>query len=245
MKSVRKLAAVFAALLTSTLMLAGTATAAPAAPDRAATTATAAAPTAPKYFTGSGGGPYNIAVQNARLTAYGAAAQEGYPAANCRVVRGPIGYQVNETYWQIFIEIYCLPPVPSDAGPIVGVHSDKCVDVKGANTADGTPIQLYTCNGGVAQAWKIHSDGTIRALGKCMDVQYAKTENGSHIGLNSCHGAGNQRWEKLPGGLLRNVHSGKCLDALGWQTGNGARLGIWTCSPTHTNQQWKGAGMNG
>ncbi|MEU3820671.1 MULTISPECIES: RICIN domain-containing protein [unclassified Streptomyces] len=79
--------------------------------------------------------------------------------------------------------------------------------------------------------------------GTRMNVQYAKTENGSLLGLNTCHGAGNQRWEKLPGGLLRNVHSGRCLDALGWRTADGSRLGIWDCTPHHTNQQWTGPGL--
>ncbi|MFI6411623.1 RICIN domain-containing protein [Streptomyces sp. NPDC050585] len=49
--------------------------------------------------------------------------------------------------------------VAAAAGQIVGVHSGKCVDVKGANTADGTPIQLYRCNGTAAQQWKLEADG--------------------------------------------------------------------------------------
>lgn len=129
------------------------------------------------------------------------------------------------------------------SGQIVGVHSGKCVDVKGAKTADGTPIQLYACNGTSAQSWKLEAGGTVRALGKCLDVQYAKTENGSLLGLNSCHQGTNQKWEQLPGGLLRGVHSGKCLDALGWATGNGTRLGIWDCAQGHTNQQWRGSAL--
>ncbi|MFI6411624.1 RICIN domain-containing protein [Streptomyces sp. NPDC050585] len=48
---------------------------------------------------------------------------------------------------------------------------------------------------------------------------------------------------ELPGGLLRNVHSGRCLDALGWRTADGSRLGIWDCTPHHTNQQWTGPGL--
>ena len=49
---------------------------------------------------------------------------------------------------------------PSHAGPvangrynIVAVHSGKCVDVDNAGTADGTPIQQYTCNGTDAQVF--------------------------------------------------------------------------------------------
>ncbi|WP_158866345.1 RICIN domain-containing protein [Streptomyces xanthophaeus] len=125
----------------------------------------------------------------------------------------------------------------------MGVHSGKCLDVKGSKTADGTPIQIYACNGTDAQAWKPEANGTVRALGKCLDVQYGKTENGSLIGLNSCHEGLNQKWEQLPGGLLRSVHSGRCLDVLGSDTGNGSRVGIWDCTPHHTDQQWRGSAL--
>ncbi|MFF5448033.1 ricin-type beta-trefoil lectin domain protein [Streptomyces sp. NPDC012888] len=209
--------------------------AAPAAP------AAALAPTAPKYFVGTGYGPLNIATDAAWNTAYAQAVNEGYTANRCARSAGPVASPIGTGYYQVVLEIYCTPPPPPGSGQIVGVHSGKCVDVKGASTKDGAPIQLYDCNGSDAQAWRLEGDGTLRALGRCMDVQYAKTENGSLLGLNSCHQGLNQKWELLPGGLLRSVHSGKCLDALGWQTGNGARLGIWDCTPHHTNQQWRGA----
>ncbi|MFD4144538.1 ricin-type beta-trefoil lectin domain protein [Streptomyces sp. NPDC058572] len=245
MRLARWLATTAATVIAGASLFTGTATAAPGNAAPAAAPAVAAAPAAPKYFTGAGYGPYNIAVQAAWNSAYAQAANEGYPAANCSRTRGPVGNELSPGYWQLLVQIYCVPPPPPGSGQIAGVHSGKCVDVKGAGTSDGTPIQLYACNGTAAQSWKLEPDGTLRALGKCLDVQYAKTENGSLLGLNTCHGAGNQRWEKLPGGLLRSVHSGRCLDALGWATGNGARLGIWDCTPHHTNQQWTGPGLGG
>ncbi|MFE1930906.1 ricin-type beta-trefoil lectin domain protein [Streptomyces sp. NPDC059474] len=39
-------------------------------------------------------------------------------------------------------------------GQITGVGG-KCVDVAGANSANGTPIQLYDCNGSAAQQWTV------------------------------------------------------------------------------------------
>ncbi|MFG3497029.1 ricin-type beta-trefoil lectin domain protein [Streptomyces sp. NPDC047928] len=257
MKLARWLAAVAATVMAGATLFGGTATATPRDGAPAAETAvtaatarttagaaeTALAPTVPKYFLGTGYGPWAIAVEAAWATAYAAAEREGYPAANCKKSAGPRGGELSPGYWQVLVEVYCVPPPQPGAGQIVGDHSGKCVDVKGANTKDGTPIQLYSCNGTAAQSWKLEADGTLRALGKCLDVQYAKTENGSLLGLNTCHGAGNQLWEKLPGGLLRSVHSGRCLDALGWGTGNGTRLGIWDCTPHHTNQQWTGPGL--
>ena len=48
----------------------------------------------------------------------------------------------------------------------------KCLDVSGGGTADGTKIQLWTCNGSGAQNWTPQSDGTLRnpQSGKCLDV---------------------------------------------------------------------------
>src|SRR5262249_23194851 len=47
------------------------------------------------------------------------------------------------------------PPPPPSSGPtgqITGI-AGKCVDVRAAGTADGTPVQLYDCNGTNAQQW--------------------------------------------------------------------------------------------
>src|SRR5437016_1346896 len=62
-------------------------------------------------------------------------------------------------------------------GAITG-FGGKCVDVSGANNANGTRVQLWTCNGTNAQSWTLGTDGTIRALGKCLDVSGGSTTNG-------------------------------------------------------------------
>ncbi|WP_407835999.1 ricin-type beta-trefoil lectin domain protein [Streptomyces sp. DSM 116496] len=248
MKLARCLSAAAAALFAVTALFASPAGATPATTPAAAAAPAAVsgalAPTAPKYFTGMGYGPYNIAVEGAWSSAYGQAVGEGYETFRCSKSNGPRAMPIGgDGYYQVLVEIYCNPAPPAGSGQIVGVHSGKCLDVKAAGTKDGTPIQIYQCNGTDAQAWKLESDGTVRALGRCMDVQFAKTENGSLIGLNSCHQGLNQKWEAIPGGLLRSVHSGKCLDALGWATANGARVGLWDCMPTATNQQWRGSAL--
>ena len=55
----------------------------------------------------------------------------------------------------------------------------KCLDVSNGGTADGTKIQLWTCNGTAAQQWTTSGDGTLRALGKCLDVNNSGTANGT------------------------------------------------------------------
>ncbi|MEU5674931.1 RICIN domain-containing protein, partial [Micromonospora sp. NPDC047753] len=73
----------------------------------------------------------------------------------------------------------------------------KCLDVAGAATADGTKIQLYTCNGTAAQNWVAQADGTLRspASGKCLDVSGNNSADSTAVHLWTCvSGAANQKW---------------------------------------------------
>ncbi|MDZ5447651.1 chitosanase [Micromonospora sp. 4G57] len=122
------------------------------------------------------------------------------------------------------------------AGPITGLGG-KCVDVAGANPANGTPVQLWDCNGTAAQAWTVgNADDSVRALGKCLDVTAASTADGARVQLYDCNGTGAQKWAASNGALV-NTGSGKCLDATGGSTANGTRLQIWSCSG-NANQRW-------
>ncbi|GAA4964794.1 hypothetical protein GCM10023238_35510 [Streptomyces heliomycini] len=38
-------------------------------------------------------------------------------------------------------------------GTVVGVQSGLCLEAAGAGTANGTAVQLWTCNGGSNQKW--------------------------------------------------------------------------------------------
>ncbi|KAB1946755.1 ricin-type beta-trefoil lectin domain protein [Micromonospora sp. ALFpr18c] len=132
---------------------------------------------------------------------------------------------------------YGLPSASAaTAGPITGL-AGKCVDVAGANPANGTAVQLYDCNGSAAQTWTVgNTDNSVRALGKCLDVTAASTANGAKVQLYDCNGTGAQKWTASSGALV-NTGSGKCLDVTDRSTANGARLQIWTCGGT-SNQQW-------
>jgi len=128
------------------------------------------------------------------------------------------------------------PPPAGSAGPITGI-AGKCADVASANSANGTAIQLWTCNGTNAQSWTVGTDGTLRALGKCMDITAAGTTNGTVVQLYDCNGTGAQVWQAQSNGTLRNPASGRCLDATGPSSADGTRLQIWDCSGG-SNQVW-------
>ncbi|WP_369264562.1 family 16 glycosylhydrolase [Streptomyces sp. R35] len=120
--------------------------------------------------------------------------------------------------------------------PITGL-AGKCVDVAGANPANGTPVQLYDCNGTAAQKWTVSSDGTLRALGKCLDVTGNGTADGSTVQLWDCTGGPNQKWTVTAAHDIVNPQANKCLDVTGNNSANGTRLQIWSCSGG-ANQKW-------
>ncbi|MFG1759631.1 chitosanase [Micromonospora echinofusca] len=132
---------------------------------------------------------------------------------------------------------YGLPSASAAAaGPVTGLGG-KCVDVAGANPTNGTPVQLWDCNGTAAQVWTVgNADGSVRALGKCLDVTAASTVDGAKVQLYDCNGTGAQKWTASNGALV-NTGSGKCLDVTDWSTANSTRLQIWSCSGT-ANQRW-------
>ncbi|MEU9685487.1 RICIN domain-containing protein [Amycolatopsis japonica] len=123
-----------------------------------------------------------------------------------------------------------------NTGRITGIGG-KCVDVAGANTANGTPIQITDCNGNAAQNWTVGGDGTIRALGKCMDVSGGGTADGTAVQLWDCNGTGAQKWAISGARDIVNPQANKCLDATGNSSANGTRLQIWTCGGG-ANQKW-------
>ncbi len=121
-------------------------------------------------------------------------------------------------------------------GQITG-YQGLCLDVRAANNADGTPVQVYTCNGTNAQSWTVdNTSNTVQALGKCLDVTGAGTANGTLVQLYTCNGTGAQVWQPQSNGELVNPNSGKCLDDTGWG-GSGTQVQIWACADS-ANQQW-------
>jgi hypothetical protein len=129
-----------------------------------------------------------------------------------------------------------LPGAASGTGEVTGVNG-KCLDVDNSQTADGTKVQVWTCNGTGAQQWTLPGDGTVRALDKCLDVSGGGSADGTRIQLWTCNGSGAQKWAPQADGTVRNPQSGKCLDASGGTWNDGTPVHLWTCH-TGPNQKW-------
>ncbi|WP_189939357.1 lectin, partial [Streptomyces sulfonofaciens] len=139
--------------------------------------------------------------------------------------------------------LFTAVPAQAADGQITGL-AGKCIDVAGANSANGTAVQLYDCNGTTAQRWSNSGDGTLRALGKCLDVVDRSTADGASVQLWDCSGSANQQWVVTAAHDIVNPAANKCLDVRDNTSANGTRLQIWTCTGG-ANQKWNAPGSSG
>ena len=72
----------------------------------------------------------------------------------------------------------------------------RCLDVAGGATGNGAKVQLATCSGNAAQAWRARSDGSLLnpQSGRCLDSPGASTANGARLQIYDCNGTAAQRW---------------------------------------------------
>jgi hypothetical protein len=83
-------------------------------------------------------------------------------------------------------------------GVLRGAGSNRCLDVPGQATANGTLLQIWDCNGGANQQWTLNSNGTVvgRESGLCLDVTGAATANATPVDIWTCTGGRNQQWTR-------------------------------------------------
>jgi chitinase len=87
------------------------------------------------------------------------------------------------------------PPPPPNGKQITGMGG-KCVDVAAAGTANGTKVQLFTCNGTGAQSWTHTSSNQLvnANSGKCLDATGVSSADGTPLQIWTCSGGTNQAW---------------------------------------------------
>jgi len=121
---------------------------------------------------------------------------------------------------------------------IVGKGSNRCVDITGQSSNDGTQLQIYDCGTQWNQKWTL-TNGAFKnpQSGKC--INETGTGNGSSVTLQTCNGSTAQQWQVRSNGNIVNTASGRCLDVIGQATGNGSKLQIYDCvAAGQSNQQW-------
>jgi len=119
-----------------------------------------------------------------------------------------------------------------------GVGSNRCLDVPGRSTTNGTLLEIWDCNGGTNQQWTSLSNGELQVYGsKCLDVPGNSRTAGTRVEIWDCTGAANQQWNLNSDGTVVGRGSGLCLDVTGAGTANGTAVEIWTCNGG-SNQHW-------
>lgn len=82
--------------------------------------------------------------------------------------------------------------------------SPKCLDVYRGQTANETPVELYSLHGGENQQWELipsereyfHIVSRLSKLSpKCLTLAHGETADGTPIELYSLHGSENQQWK--------------------------------------------------
>lgn len=126
------------------------------------------------------------------------------------------------------------------AQAIIGL-GNKCLDVQGGATQNGTPIILHSQHGGLNQQWELTPDGFIVSsliANKCLDVYGGQAVNGTPIVLFDKHGGQNQKWSLTSDGyIVSALNTNMCLDVQGNVNANGTKIILWQKN-NQPNQKW-------
>lgn len=122
-----------------------------------------------------------------------------------------------------------------------GLDNNKCLDVQGGVFADGTPVQIFDCNGTPAQNWTITTGETkvhLAGTNFCLD---AGSTPGNGVGMKiwQCYaGLAAQQWFLTGDNRIALENQGLCLDLTNGDITNGNRVQTWQCTDNNPNQVW-------
>jgi len=134
---------------------------------------------------------------------------------------------------------------PSSAPSWTTLHPNfnhhKCMDVRGAVYENGTPVQIYDCNGTGAQKWVLKKGSTkVRLAGTnyCLDAGSAPA-SGVGMKIWQCYDKlPAQQWDYTLFKTLKLEKTDQCLDLPDGNPTNGNQLQTWECAKGNTNQMW-------
>lgn len=122
------------------------------------------------------------------------------------------------------------------AGTVTGI-AGTCLDADGNQTADGTKLQIWSCNGTGAQKWTRTAAGALVGPGgKCVDVAGAATANNTPVRLWTCNGTKAQEWS-FSDGQLRSALGG-CLNVKNGSSTTGTAVELYECVPGAASEAW-------
>ena len=166
----------------------------------------------------------------------------------------------------IYFSSLIQPVAAGEIGSAVRVYANvqirgyfgKCLDIRGASSNNGTPIQLWSCVDVPQQKWDIWSNGTISSAlypGKCLDLRGPYDIDGAEVQIWDCRfGLKNQQWildivkhsdvangnvnEMNKPNEIRSKFNNRCLDARGPSSNDGTQIQMWRCVNSADNQKF-------
>jgi len=115
------------------------------------------------------------------------------------------------------------------------------LDVRGAVLANGTPVQIFDCNGTPAQDWVISlGEGPVVLAGTnfCLDAGSAPA-NGVGMKIWECFSnLPAQDWFYTTDQRIALTNQGFCLDLTDGNLSNSNRVQTWKCTDGDQNQVW-------
>jgi hypothetical protein len=112
----------------------------------------------------------------------------------------------------------------------------RCLDIVNNDTAPGSGLELWDCNGVPGEVWVTQPDGSLLNpnSGLCLTAP-----GGGRLQVGQCRaGAAAQRFSVNGGGTV-TVPSGKCTGINGGdKMGDGAQIILWDCQTYAGNQHW-------
>jgi hypothetical protein len=120
--------------------------------------------------------------------------------------------------------------------PITGDHG-KCLDNSAASTVNGNKVDVWTCNGTVAQMWTF-ANGSLSVQGKCLD-DASQGGAGAPLVIWTCNGHKAQTWTHNSNGEYVLALNGRCLTDPSGSSVNGTQVQVRACS-NFADQHWTG-----
>ena len=145
---------------------------------------------------------------------------------------------------------------------ISALDQNMCIDLSGAQTENGSNVQLYESNGTKAQRWVIEKELTIDNIAQDhrndiddgtyviksainhkfrLDVSGGSSENEANVQIYSENGSKAQSWiishDEKGYVIIANEGSGKVLDVSGGGTANGTNIHQYSFNQTSA-QKW-------
>ncbi|KAJ3561320.1 hypothetical protein NP233_g10267 [Leucocoprinus birnbaumii] len=116
----------------------------------------------------------------------------------------------------------------------------KCLDVRGSKYTDGTPVDIFDCNGTAAQNWVIQPGTTqVKLAGKNFCLDAGSPKNGSKMKIWTCYpGLPAQTWYYTDDKRIALKNQGFCLDLTDGVSENFQVMQVWKCSSGNVNQIW-------